>query len=385
MPPPSAVFPPTRAPCDDGNDLDCRCHAVATCQLASNEERALSSTPAAAKTRTASTASLLDVPDAAARSAGQAGTIPNQMPRFGPTGGRTARSRVRRTLLVRCGVSPFDSTSDDPGRWLTEALEAVGATRVRHRRCHRDAFALGPPAARRAIARTLKGGASPKTRDPQASGEDCRSRIVGDCASERASTSSSDEDLADAGVKRCLPRRRLGRARFITARVGAVGIYPSPHSASSVASRLRRRSRPGLAGQWDFEGHRLPQGDSGLWARCAVPPANKQTTSPADRRRGASPVGARSFSNERRKRARWPPPSIRPVPTGPLREAALSPSQGDSTMQVLSTGAPERLRWRAQLQSMVLVDAVGVNGEVRIGSVAAVGIPGAAEHSSPRR
>ena len=50
-------------------------------------------------------------------------------------------------LLVRHGAHPLDGR-DDLARWLTEALTAVGATRLRHAGCHRYGFRLGPAARR---------------------------------------------------------------------------------------------------------------------------------------------------------------------------------------------------------------------------------------------
>lgn len=61
----------------------------------------------------------------------------------------------------------------------------------------------------------------------------------------------------------------------LTARPGEwalVRTYSSPNSAGSLASQLRRGTRRTPPGRWDFEGRRLPDRTSGLWARYNGPP-----------------------------------------------------------------------------------------------------------------
>jgi len=66
--------------------------------------------------------------------------------------------------LIRLGA-PVPRAGQHPAAWLTEALTAVGATRVRHRGNHRYCFTLGTRAQRRRVELALPASPYPKRRD----------------------------------------------------------------------------------------------------------------------------------------------------------------------------------------------------------------------------
>lgn len=70
-------------------------------------------------------------------------------------------------ILEDLGARPM-ATAQAPAAWLAQALDDVGARRVRHRGNHRFAFALGTPAERRRVIIALEHRPYPKTTDQEA-------------------------------------------------------------------------------------------------------------------------------------------------------------------------------------------------------------------------
>jgi hypothetical protein len=69
--------------------------------------------------------------------------------------------------LVRLGASPMGRDGQrDPARWLAEALDQVGARKVRHRGNHRYVVPIGDRAARRQVGIGLEARPFPKRADP---------------------------------------------------------------------------------------------------------------------------------------------------------------------------------------------------------------------------
>ncbi|HEY5246718.1 MAG TPA: hypothetical protein VIJ60_13690, partial [Acidimicrobiales bacterium] len=69
--------------------------------------------------------------------------------------------------LVAYGARPLRA-GDDRRRWVLDALDAVGARRVRHRGNHRFAFAIGRSRGdRRRLVPAMTSLPYPKARDPE--------------------------------------------------------------------------------------------------------------------------------------------------------------------------------------------------------------------------
>jgi hypothetical protein len=80
------------------------------------------------------------------------------------TGGeRGARGVIAR--LHALGATP-PTAGQPPGVWLAHALEAIGATTVRHPGNHRYLIRIGPPASRRGTRMVVPGQAYPKRHHP---------------------------------------------------------------------------------------------------------------------------------------------------------------------------------------------------------------------------
>ncbi len=67
-------------------------------------------------------------------------------------------------LLIAHGARPMHA-GERPASWLAEVLGDIGATRVRHRGCHRYAFRIGDRRARARVHVALPGQSYPKIPD----------------------------------------------------------------------------------------------------------------------------------------------------------------------------------------------------------------------------
>lgn len=78
---------------------------------------------------------------------------------------RNAQADDVERQLVQLGARPLRA-GETPSRWLTDALDTVGASRLRHAGNWRYCFPIGTPAQRRRVRIALPTTPYPKTPDP---------------------------------------------------------------------------------------------------------------------------------------------------------------------------------------------------------------------------